>query len=198
MFISGWNVYDVSAPVPFSELTPLKPLDEYGASKLRIERFFNNELKDVQVLNLRSSSIYGPGQTSPGLITNLVKSALGSNKIILNAVSTKRDYLYIDDLAKSIIQLVALDAKSLPQTLNLGSGKSISVLEVAHSIQRICKKIRDLNISIEYAQELHESLLPDNCLAIYEAKKRGLLTKMISFEDGLSNYIEWRMNENIL
>jgi len=198
LFISGWNVYDMSGPAPFSEQTPLEPLGEYGASKLRVERFFKEKLQGVQALNLRLASVYGPGQTSPGLITNLVQTALSDHMIVINAAYTKRDYLYIDDLVQSITRLIGMDVINLPHSLNLGSGRSVSILEIAQSIKRICKNAHNFDVSIEYAQKLQESHPLDNQLVIDEANRRGLLTKTIPFEEGLSNYIEWRINENIL
>lgn len=198
IFISGWNVYDINSTTPFSELTTVKPTSEYGKSKYATEQFFLKNLKNTNLISLRTSSLYGVGQISSGLIPNLVTSALDTSVMTLNSVHTKRDYLYIDDFTQAVSRLVKMSNPIPAKVLNIGSGKSVSVVEVAETIQSIFKSKYLRDIEIKYSQTLQESSLLDNQLTINQAHRNNLLLKVRSLKEGLSSYIEWRVNENIL
>ena len=190
LFMSGWNVYDMSTSMPpFSETTTVGPGDEYGKSKYRIEQYFTDHLETTRVLSLRTASVYGPGQTSKGLIPNLVSSAINDGRMTLNAADTRRDYLYIDDLVEAVIKLTSIEMSGV---LNIGSGQSLSVAEVANIIQDIFKATYKEDILIEYSEHLSESPLPDNRLGILKARGIGLLEKNRDFRDAMAEYIAWR------
>lgn len=198
IFISGWNVYEYeNSVVPFSEGSPVNPVDEYGRSKYEIECFLNEHLTNTEVLSLRTSSIYGVGQTSPGLIPNLVDAAFTTKKILLKSLRTKRDYLYIDDFVDAIRGITSM-SRMPKQVLNIGSGKSMSVREVAEQIQKISQETFMLNVLIEHAPVLQESVPLDNILDIHKAKSLGLLTNTHSLKDGLTKFMKWKYDENIL
>jgi UDP-glucose 4-epimerase len=190
IFISGWNVYDMRTTTPpFSEMTRAGPDDEYGMSKYRTEQFFIENLKTTNVLSLRAASVYGPGQTSKGLIPNLVSSAITHGRMTLTATETRRDYLHIDDLVETVIKLASIEMSGV---LNIGSGKSLSVSEVASITQDIFKGTYKEDIGIEYNEQLSESPLRDNRLDISKAQAIGLIEKNRDFRDGMTEYIAWR------
>jgi UDP-glucose 4-epimerase len=190
IFISGWNVYNMSTSTPpFSEITTIGPGDEYGNSKYRTEQFFTENLETTRVLSLRTASVYGPGQMSKGLIPNLVSSALRDGQMTLNATDTRRDYLHIDDMVEAVIKLTSIQMSGV---LNIGSGTSLSIGEVARITQDIFKGTYKEDIGIEYNEHLSESPLGDNQLDISKARAIGLLEKTRDFRDGMTEYIAWR------
>lgn len=84
IFVSGWNVYDTAALAPYDEAkTPLNPTTDYGRSKLAVEEYLASSLEDTKLISLRAASLYGPGQTTPGLIPNLVGAALRGEPLSL-------------------------------------------------------------------------------------------------------------------
>ena len=190
IFISGWNVYNMSSSTPpFSEATEVGPSDDYGKSKYRTEEFLSDTLETTGLLSLRTASVYGKGQTSKGLIPNLVSSAIERGRITLNATDTKRDYLHVDDFVETVLTLTSREVTGV---LNIGSGQSLSVGEVAGIVQDIFKANYDEDIVIEYAEHLSESTLLDNRLGITKAQTIGLLEQRRDFRDGLAEYIAWR------
>lgn len=197
VLLSGWNVYDMSGSAPFAEDTPIAPIGEYGASKYALEEYFRINTQETQVLNLRLASVYGQGQVSSGLIPNLVTSAISQKMISLQGVATKRDYLYIDDLAEAIKQLVDGDDSAAGE-LNLGSGQSVSVTEVAETIKDILAKEYTIDVDVTVPALPQESVPIDNQLDIHKAQQRNLLRETTSISEGLSRYIKWRIDENIL
>jgi nucleoside-diphosphate-sugar epimerase len=190
IFISGWNVYDMSTSTPpFSEETEVGPGDDYGRSKYRTEQFFADTLGTTKLLSLRTASVYGVGQTSKGLIPNLVSSAIERGQMTLNATDTRRDYLHIDDLVESVLGLIS---KSASGVLNIGGGQSLAVGEVASILQSIFKTVYKEDVAIEYGEHLSESVLLDNQLDITRAQSLGLLKQTHDFRSGLAEYVAWR------
>ncbi len=82
--------------------------------------------------------------------------------------------------------------------LNIGSGKSISIANVAEAIQSICKRLYDIDVTIQRNNLNTSPTLVDNELNIAKARSLGLLLNTASIIDGLEAYIKWRRNENIL
>lgn len=193
--ISGWNVYDMtSGGAPFSEQTPIKPVGDYGASKYKVEERLNDAVTASQVLHLRLASVYGAGQTSAGLIPNLVHAALTNQKITINSLATKRDYLYVSDLMQVVADIAAMQESISEPVLNIGSGRSVSVAEVAETIQDVCRAEYGIDVIIEKPEDPQESTPVDNQLAINKAQGYGLLSDVISFRAGMETYIKWRKN----
>jgi nucleoside-diphosphate-sugar epimerase len=198
LFMSGWVVYDPQAAMPFSEETTLAPATPYGQSKVAVEKYFEERLTNTRLINMRAASIYGPGQVTPGLIPNLVGQALRGEPIRLGSRTTRRDYLYINDMAEVIQGLTAIDLKDQVLNLNIGSGQSISVYKVAETIQEVCRELYGDDIPIIFDEPLHEGTPADNQLSIQRLHLLGIMKNPTPFKEGLRAYIQWRKHENIL
>lgn len=193
--VSGWNVYNMTrSQPPFTEETSIQPIGEYGASKYDVEKLLNDKVEKSHVLHLRLASVYGVGQTSAGLIPNLVQSALDKQEISLNALQTKRDYLYIDDLIEAVDGITTTKEPIADRVLNIGSGCSVSVLEVAETIQDVCLSLYGMEVAIRKPTDPQESIPTDNELAIDRAKNYGLLSQTTPFRVGMEEYVKWRKN----
>ena len=196
IFISGWNVYDTTSRAPYDESTPVNPKDEYSTSKRKVEELL--EKSDIATVTiLRTASVYGPGQVSAGLIPNLVNAALNDGTIKIHSNSVKRDYLYIDDFVNAIKNLVQ-QKNDKGGYINLGSGKSILIKEVAELIQSKVEKINKSKVLVKTEFSMNTATVLDNELDIHKAKTLGILNKITPFEQGIDTYVHWRMNENIL
>lgn len=195
IFISGWIVYDMKNAPPYSEETPLAASNPYGRSKLEVENYFKNSLKTTKLITLRVSSVYGPGQLSVGLIPNLTKSAIAKGEIAINSKKTKRDYLYVDDFVDAVMNSLKLKTNEHLE-INIGSGHSVSVEEVAKTTQEIFATEWNKKIKIHANQRLQESTPIDNRLAIDKALKLKIIGELTEFKVGLRGYIRWLKNEN--
>lgn len=193
IFLSGWNVYDMGGQPPFDENTPVHPSTEYGKSKLAVEEYFAGTMTNTKLVILRLASVYGPGQTSPGLITNLAKAAFDTGSMQLGAKETRRDYVFIDDVVRA--SKSALEP-SLKGIFNIGGGQSFSVTEVAEGIKLACNEIEGRQVQVNFDQ-FSESPLIDNCLDITKARESGLLDQPVPLQQGLVKYIKWGRDENI-
>lgn len=190
-FMSGWIVYDMHSTIPMSENALVGPTSPYGVSKLQQENFFLNELNGTKtrVINLRLSSVYGPGQDSPGLIKNLTKSALQHSPLVLDAVTVKRDYLYIDDLVATMEKLAASNFAH-NTVLNVGGGESHSVLEVAQLIADVASAIHGTSIEIVKPEVSLDKPPLDNRLDISRLKSYADINST-DFKAGITEYVNW-------
>ena len=190
VLISAWVVYDPNANPPVSETAPLVPNTAYGRRKLAVEHTLKDRLEDTVVLNLRVSSVYGPGQGSMGLIPNIVKSAHEVGSMTVRSLKTRRDYLYIEDLVRAVN--LALKVRTTSNVdINLGSGHSRGVKEVAELVRGSFASLYGKDVRIRVSRPVKEAIPLDNQLAIAEAKRLGLITTTTDFAKGLVEYIRW-------
>lgn len=183
-FSSGGTVYgDRLSLESFKETDPKEPISYYGLSKQMIENSiqFEHRVSDLQYLILRPSNPYGPGQNihgKQGLISvSLGKVLSGESISIWGDGSSIRDYIYIEDLADIVYQLIEKNIKNT--TLNIGSGKGYSVQQIVSLIQEIV----DERVLIEYTQSrkvdvsnmiLDKSLLESIVDIEYTSLKKGI------------------------
>lgn len=188
IYISGWVVYSESAEVPYSEAVALEPSNDYGKSKVAVEAYLSSHLTSTQLCIARPSTIYGPGQKTPGLITNFCASA-DKGAIAPAAIHTKRDYLFIDDFVSAMLKLCDID--SVPQIVNLGGGTSTEVISIAETIARIYDEDYACPVRVITPTNPTEATPLDNQLDIRIAKNLGLLPSSTSISEGLAKYIAW-------
>lgn len=192
IYLSGWVVYDGGGSSPYSEdqTATTTPSSEYGISKLAVERYLAKQFSEGTVVSLRLASVYGPGQTSAGLIPNLVHEAISSGTMTIMAKKTKRDYLYIDDAVAAIVKLLGIDIHG-SQSINIGSGRSVSVLEVAQTIQQAVLDECGRASRIVYSEHISESPIIDNQMGIKSALKSGVLGRnLTTFSQGIRMYVK--------
>ena len=134
-YVSSY-VYGVPQYLPVNEAHPVAPNTPYNHSKLMGEELceFYHRYYDLDMAVLRPFNIYGPGQDMSFLIPTIVNQVLHEEKIELQNLDPKRDYLYIDDFMDALIATVKFKGFG---KFNLGSGNSVSVKEVAGELLRI-------------------------------------------------------------
>ncbi len=142
VFASSSSVYGDVKSVPIKENFEKNPINPYGETKVEkeklAEKFWN---EGVGIIGLRYFNVYGKGQTGTyaGVITQFMKR-LGKNlpPIIHGEGSQIRDFISVEDVAKA--NLMSMEYSHLQDFLNVGTGKSISVLELAKMMIKISLK----------------------------------------------------------
>ena len=140
---SAGGVYAGSQDPPFTINTEPNPLSAYGELKLAQENLAKEQLTNTcRVLIGRVSNLYGPGQDInklQGLISQLAVSALTKKPLnIFVSLDTMRDYIYVDDAAQTIINLLGSDSNN-PSTHIIASGHPVSLgylIQLAQDISR--------------------------------------------------------------
>ena len=140
---SAGGVYAGSQDPPFTINTEPNPLSAYGELKLAQENLAKEQLTNTcRVLIGRISNLYGPGQDInklQGLISQLAVSALTKKPLnIFVSLDTMRDYIYVDDAAGTIINLLGSESEN-PSTHIIASGHPVSLgylIQLAQDISR--------------------------------------------------------------
>ena len=162
IFSSSATVYGNPGEVCYSESTPLKPINVYGETKLMVEdilRSLKRSNPELQIALLRYFNPVGAhesgqmGEDPFGVPNNLMpfisQVAIGTRPKLMvygNDYPTPdgtglRDYIHVEDLAAG--HLAALNHLSPTNsliTVNLGTGRPYSVLEVIQSFEKASGK----------------------------------------------------------
>lgn len=173
---------------PFREdLQPL-PTSAYGEAKLEESDFFLMlASENVNVVILRPSIVYGPGQTGDMLVPSILSSLVSGELLPLREPKSVRDFLYVDDLAGAVE--VVLNSKSLPGTIyNVGSGLPVAVADFAH---RLASEL-GIRGNLDFGQAIDEAVKLDDALEVDSSKiLRELGWKATySFSDGISAMVK--------
>ena len=136
IYASTVDIYGAAKGI-ITENTPVDPVNLYATSKL-----FGEQITQVLTYGagirsviLRVGHIYGPGEEAyQKLIPLVIKRVLaGQSPIIFGDGAELRDFLYVDDVVKALIQAASLSEKQVGP-INIVSGESISVFEVIKEI----------------------------------------------------------------
>lgn len=74
---------------------------------------------------------YGVGEHPARLCSSLIQKLRRGEKLVLQTPHSRKDYLYIEDLAAAILLTVE---KKFTGTINWGTGKGVSVREIADAV----------------------------------------------------------------
>lgn len=139
-FSSGGTIYGSQHGV-HNEENASSPISFYGLSKLQTEELiqFYHRAFDLEYLIIRPSNPYGFGQNingKQGLIAVLLGKILYNKTVqIFGDGNAVRDYIYIDDLAYYVSELVFSNISN--QIINIGTGKGYSINEIIKIIESI-------------------------------------------------------------
>ena len=192
-FSSGGTVYGKGGAFPLKEESPTNPISSYGMQKLSIEKllYIYNYLYGLDYKVIRLSNPYGPYQRPDGQLgvvsTFIYKTLKGETIDIYGDGSVIRDYIYIDDAIRGVLNIARDNSEH--RVVNLGSGYGKSVKEVLDAIVRTV----GITPSIRYLPGRMGDI-PVNYLDAgrYESCYGSLIT--VPFEEGIirtCEHIKW-------
>lgn len=127
VFSSTAAVYRPS-DLPHGEDDDVAPVDVYGESKVGAERLLLEALGPGRVVVARLFNVFGPGETNPHVIPEIVAQATQGTTLRLGRTDTVRDYVFVDDVARALVAVAV--SGSAPQRVNVGSGRGSTVLDI--------------------------------------------------------------------
>jgi UDP-glucose 4-epimerase len=121
---------------PHHEGDPLGPIDVYGYSKRWAEELACSfsARTGMAVGIARLFNVYGPGETNPHFIPSLISQIQAGEAVRLGNLSSKRDYVFVDDVAEALVRLARHCATGQSATLNVGTGTAHSGHEVVRAL----------------------------------------------------------------
>ena len=190
------EVYGTARQVPISETHPLQGQSPYSASKIGADKIAEAFCLSFQVpvVTVRPFNTFGPRQSARAVIPAIITQCLAGDVVRLGNLSPTRDLNFVSNTVEGFV-CAATAEDAVGQTFNLGSGREISIGDLALLIAGLMGK----QISIETESERFrpdksevERLLADNTLA------REVLqwTPQVDLESGLTVTIDW-MRENL-
>jgi len=137
VFASSGAVYADSSE-PLVESAPLAPVDIYGWSKLFGEQLcqLNHSLTEMPIVVARLFNNYGPRETNPHIIPEILKQLRQSNQLRLGKITTVRDYIHTGDCAKALIKLAQHHTLGV-EKVNIATGKGYDVQQIIDLIIEI-------------------------------------------------------------
>ena len=114
---------------------PLQGQSPYSASKIGADKLAESYHLSfgLPVTTLRPFNTYGPRQSLRAVIPTIIAQALAGDEVRLGSLAPRRDLTFVSDTAQAFIA-VAEHETTIGQTLNAGSGKAISIGELAELI----------------------------------------------------------------
>lgn len=185
------EVYGTALYVPIDEKHPLQAQSPYAASKIGADKLAESFhlTYDLPVATIRPFNTYGPRQSARAVIPTIIMQALTQDKVSLGAVHPTRDFNYVGDTVSGFIR-VAESPESTGEVINIGSGREISIVDLAYKIASLMDKNVDI---ISDASRIRPKKSEVNRLLADNTKARKLLQwePKISLDEGLSKTIEW-------
>lgn len=196
VFASSSSVYGNLNKDSFSEKDEVRyPISPYAASKLSCEHFIYTyaHLYGIKACCLRFFTVYGPRQRPDLAIHKFIEKINKSEPIQLYGDGTSsRDYTYIDDIVSGILAAVKYD-QSLYEIINIGSGRSITLLEMINTIENALHKKAVIQFVEKQMGDVERT-----CADISKAETLLGYHPKTSFQQGIENYVAWLKDTNRL
>lgn len=207
VFLGSSCIYPKMAPQPIKEdylLTgPLEPTNEgYALAKIAglklCEKYRQQYGK--KFISVMPTNLYGEGDNFhpnhshviPGLLNRFhqAKVSAAPSVAIWGSGKPRREFLYVDDLAEAVT--LCLREYDDDQTINVGTGEDISILELAHLVKE----------AVGYEGEIitdpsKPDGTPRKVLDVARVKALGWEPK-VTLREGLKLAYSWALENKIL
>lgn len=196
--------YPKFTPVPFRESElwngyPEETNAPYGLAKklLLVQGQAYRKQYGFNVIHLLPVNLYGPGDNFdqhlshviPALIRKCVEAVeSGSPEVDLwGDGSPTREFLYVTEAARAVV--MAMEQYDEADPINIGSGKEISIRDLAELIA----KLTGFSGEFRWSPDKPNGQ-PRRCLDLRRAKEKLGFESAIELEPGLISTIEWYRN----
>jgi len=195
IFTSSAAVYGETPSPKNREDMATSPTSPYGVSKLAAENYVKvfNKVYGLETVSLRTFNAYGPRQSfdpqnAYGSVITIFTNRLLKNlpPIIFGDGEQTRDFVYVEDVVQA--NMLALKSqKCVGEVLNIGSGISVSVNQVANTLKEIMDKkdVKSIYTDPKPADLWH------SYADISKAKKILGYNPQVLLKEGLIKLVNW-------
>lgn len=185
------EVYGTAQYTPIDEKHPLQGQSPYSASKIGADKMVESYHRSfgLPVTTLRPFNTYGPRQSARAVIPTIISQALAGDEIHLGSLHPTRDLTFMDDTVRAFI-LIAESEKVFGQVINAGSGKEISIGDLANKVIKI---VGGEKMIVTDEKRIRPGSSEVERLICNAAKAWEILgwKPAVSLEEGLTRVIEW-------
>ncbi|MCV0410581.1 NAD-dependent epimerase/dehydratase family protein [Nitrosopumilus sp.] len=141
VYASSSSVYGNPIDIPIKEDAQKMPVNPYAKTKLDDEILAEKYAKNgVGVIGLRYFNVFGERQSEnyAGVIKLFLERIQNKEPPIINGDGSQiRDFVYVKDVVRA--NILALESNVKNAFINIGTGKTISILELANQIIKSSK-----------------------------------------------------------
>lgn len=186
------EVYGTARYVPIDEKHPVQAQSPYSATKIGADALAFSYFSsfNLPVVIARPFNTYGPRQSARAVIPTAITQLLsGRKRVRLGKLTPTRDFNFVLDTCAGFLALAQCDA-AIGKTVNIGSGREISVGETVSLVARLMQ----LEVEIECDEQ---RLRPDNSEVERLLCDNTLIRALTGFvprhslEEGLNATIAW-------
>ena len=196
VYSSSAAIYGEPKKMPIDEEHPVAPDSFYGVSKLAGEKhcLCAAKIYDLEIIALRYFNVYGLNQRydAYGNVIPIFTTRLFKNQplIIYGDGEQTRDFVNVTDIARA--NILAAKSYGLSGAFNIGSGKSLTVNELASLIQETSGISTQINHVPERKGEVKHSLAD-----VSLAKQALGYEPSICAKEGLKEYVAWMKKQSL-
>ena len=180
-------------PLPTPETKPLSMGSVYALSKYDQERLclLVGGAYDIPTVALRFFNVYGPNQALSNPYTGVLAifaARLLNNRppLIFEDGEQRRDFVYVGDIAEACRLALRSDA-AIGRALNIGSGRSVSINQIAKLLADALGVAIEPEITGECRMGDIRHCFPD----ISQAHAALGYRPQVSLEDGIAKLVGW-------
>jgi UDP-glucose 4-epimerase len=165
---SGGTVYGNPEQLPVAESAPAAPVSAYGKLHLACEREIETARAEhsLDTRILRCATVYGehqrPERGQGAIVTFLHRIGRGEPIELFGDGSTIRDYVYVGDVARAVIALMA--KTNVPPVVNVGSGEATSLVAVMRLVEQELGRAAEVIQHEERGFDVHQIVLDTSIL----------------------------------
>ncbi|KQT25938.1 epimerase [Chryseobacterium sp. Leaf405] len=185
--------------LPTDEEAKIHPTSIYGITKYTQEQMVMTACSsmDVAPVAVRFQNVYGEGQSllNPytGILSIFSSQILNGNDInVFEDGNESRDFIHVDDAVEATIKCIENDAAN-GEIFNVGTGVSTAVTTVAENL----RKFYNIDFAINISGQFRLGDIRHNFADISKIKSKLNFQPKISFEEGMSKFTNWVLQQNI-
>lgn len=180
-------------PIPCTEKKPLEPASIYAVNKRDHEEMFLcvGRALGIPTVALRLFNVYGSRQalSNPytGVAAIFISRLLNDQPpLVFEDGEQRRDFVHVSDVVNAFVTALEID-RPMWEVFNMGSGKSVTVNEIAFTLARLLKK----NIAPTILNKYRVGDIRHCFGDITKIADRLGVRPQRDFEKGMAELIEW-------
>ena len=198
--ISSSEAYGSARMIPMKENHPLLPSTIYAASKASSEMYVRGfyETNGLQMVIVRPFNCYGPFMREDLYAAAIPKFynriLTGKHPIIYGDGNQTRDLTYVEDTTLGIM-LADKERSAIGKTFNIGQGKETSIKKLGKIMIKQFEEFdgKKREIRFDYKKP-RKGDVRKHLADISSAKKILGYKPKIKLEEGISEYLNWKMS----